>query len=370
MSDDLGLGMSDGNDGTSYGRRPSYGRRRIVVTLVALAVIAIIVLGVLGGARAFDRIFGAPSDYSGDGTGTVAVQITPGQTLSDIGQVLVDAGVVKSVEAFTDAATENEDAASIGPGYYELRKRMSGAAAVELLLDPASLQQARVVIPEGRRMRDIFAAIAAATDITVAQLEGAAKNPAALGVPSWGAGHSLEGFLFPATYDFPPGTTAKEALTAMVRRFDQAAAEAGLVKGAKRLGFTPYEVLTIASIVEREGRLVEDFAKIAEVFYNRIDRGMRLDSDATLYYVLEPDHGGLTNSDLQLDSPYNTRRNPGIPPTPIASPGDNALKAALHPATGPYLYFVTIDKDGRAAFAETLDEFNKLVAQSRANGVE
>jgi UPF0755 protein len=370
MSDDLGLGLSDGDGGSSYGQPPSYGRRRLVVTLVALAVIAVIVLAVLGGARAFDRLFGAAADYSGDGSGTATVQIMPGQTLSDIGQALVDAGVVKSVAAFTDAADANEDAASIGPGYYQLHKHMSGASAVELLLDPASLQQARVVVPEGRRMRDIFAAIADATDITVPQLEQVAKNPAALGVPSWGAGHSLEGFLFPATYDFPPGTTAKEALTAMVRRFDQAASDAGLVKGAQRLGMSPYEVLTIASIIEREGRLTEDFAKIAEVFYNRLDRGMRLDSDATLYYVLEPDHGGLTNSDLQIDSPYNTRLNVGLPPTPIASPGDNALQAALHPATGPYLYFVTIDQEGHAAFAETLDKFNELVAQSRANGVE
>jgi UPF0755 protein len=370
MSDDLGLGLSEGDGAASYGRPPSYGRRRVVVALVALAVIAIIVVAVLGGARFFDRLFGAPADYSGDGTGTATVQITPGQTLSDIGDVLVDAGVVKSVEAFTDAASENEDASSIGPGYYALHKHMSAAAAVELLLDPSSLQQARVVVPEGRRMRDIFAAIADATDITVPQLEKVAENPAALGVPSWGAGHPLEGFLFPATYDFPPGTTAKEALTAMVRRFDQAATDAGLVKGARRVGLSPYEVLTIASIIEREGRLVEDFAKIAEVFYNRLDQGMRLDSDATLYYVLEPDHGGLTNSDLAIDSPYNTRLNPGIPPTPIASPGDNALNAALHPAEGPYLYFVTIDKEGHAAFAETLDEFNDLVAQSRANGVE
>jgi UPF0755 protein len=366
MTDPLGLGLGHGDDG----HRPPYGRRRVVVALVALGVAAILVLGVLVGVRVFDGIFGAPADYSGQGSGTATVRIEPGQSLSDIGQALVDAEVVRSVEAFTDAASEDERAATIGPGYYELRRHMEAALALDLLLDPSSLQQARVVVPEGRRMRDIFAAIADATDITVSQLEKAAKDPAALGVPSWGAGHSLEGFLFPATYDFPPGTTAKEALTAMVRRFDQAAADVGLVEGAQRVGLSPYEVLTIASIVEREGRLVDDFAKIAEVFYNRLDRGMRLDSDATLYYVLEPGHGGLTSSDLKIDSPYNTRLHPGLPPTPIASPGENALGAALRPAKGPYLYFVTIDKEGHAAFATTLDEFNRLVAESRANGVE
>jgi UPF0755 protein len=341
-----------------------------VVALVALGVVAVVLLGAVVGAKWFGSVFGAPPDYTGKGSGSVTVQVKPGQSLSDIGQALVDAEVVKSVEAFTDAASNDERATGIGPGYYELREHMQASLALALLLDPASLHQARVVVPEGRRMRDIFAAIADATDVTVPQLEKAARDPAALGVPSWGAGHSLEGFLFPATYDFPPGTTAKQALTAMVTRFNQAADDVDLVKGAQRLGMSPYDILTIASIVEREGRLTEDFKKIAEVFYNRLDRGMRLDSDATLYYVLEPDHGGLTQSDLRIDSPYNTRLHPGLPPTPIASPGEAALAATLHPASGPYLYFVTIDKAGHAAFATTLEEFNRLVAQSRANGVE
>jgi UPF0755 protein len=278
--------------------------------------------------------------------------------------------VVASSGAFTDAASSNDRASSIGPGTYRLHKHMSADAALSLLLDPSSLVQARVTVPEGRRMRDIFAAIAADTDISTSALEAAAKNPQALGVPAWGAGHSLEGFLFPATYDFQPGTTAKQALSAMVSRFNQEAASVRLVAGARQVGLSPYEVLTLASIIEREGRLTEDFPKIAEVFYNRLHRNMALQSDATLYYALEPGHGPLTQSDLKLDSPYNTRIHTGLPPTPIASPGTNALNAALHPAHGPYLYFVTIDQAGHAAFATTLDEFNKLVAESRRNGVQ
>jgi UPF0755 protein len=129
-------------------------------------------------------------------------------------------------------------------------------------------------------------------------------------------------------------------------------------------------VLTLASIIEREGRLTADFPKIAEVFYNRLHRNMALQSDATLYYVLPPNHGSLTAADLKLNSPYNTRIHTGLPPTPIASPGETALTAALHPAHGPYLYFVTIDKAGHAAFATTLDEFNRLVVESRRNGVQ
>jgi len=360
------LGLSHEDEATP---RPPYGRRRLVIGAVGLAVIGIVVAVILVGSHIVHSLFGS-ADYSGNGYGSVQVQINPGDSLTTIGQELADANVVASSSAFTDAASSNPRAASIGPGYYKLHLHMSSSAALALLLDPASLVQARVTIPEGRRLRDIIATIAANTSISSADLETAAKNPSALGVPSWGAGHPLEGFLFPATYNFPPKTTAVQALSAMVTRFNQEATSIHLVADAKATGLSPYQVLTLASIIEREGRVQSDFPKIAEVFYNRLHQGMALQSDATLYYVLPPDHGGLTSSDLQLDSPYNTRINVGLPPTPIASPGETALNAALHPAHGPYLYFVTIDKAGHAGFAKTLDEFNVLVAQSRRNGVQ
>jgi UPF0755 protein len=340
------------------------------MALVAAAVVALIVGGgflLLSTVRGW---FGAPADYKGAGFGNVLVQVNPGDSLTAIGQTLAGKEVVRSVGAFTDAAN---DSTAIGPGYYRMHKHMQASLAVRLLLNPSSLVQSRVTIPEGRRMlgpNGILAAIAAATDITMGDLTTASQAPATLGVPGWGAGHSLEGFLFPATYDFPPGTTATEALTAMVTRFNQAATDVGLVGGARKLGKSPYEVLTLASMVEREGRVTADFPKIAEVFYNRLHRGMTLGSDATLFYVLPPDHGpSLSPTELHTDSPYNTRLHTGLPPTPIASPGETALRAALHPAKGPYLYFVTINKAGDAAFATTLDEFNTLVAQSRRNGV-
>jgi UPF0755 protein len=362
------LGLSE--HGEQPTRGPSYGRRRLIVAAVGVAVIVVIVAVLLVGVHAIRSIFGSASDYSGTGYGSVQVQIHPGDSLTAIGQELADAHVVASSEAFADAASSNSRASSIGPGFYKLRLHMSGASAVTLLLDPSSLLQARVVVPEGRRLRDIIATLVQETTISQADLEAAAKNPAALGVPSWGAGHPLEGFLFPATYNFPPTTTATQALSAMVTRFNQEMTSIHLVAEAHTTGLSPYQVLTLASIIEREGRLQPDFPKIAEVFYNRLHQGMALQSDATLYYVLPPDHGPLTSSDLHINSPYNTRINVGLPPTPIASPGETALLAALHPAHGPYLYFVTIDKAGHAGFATTLDEFNRLVAQSRANGVQ
>jgi UPF0755 protein len=367
MTDDLGLGLS----GPEADPRPSYRRRRIAVALVVLAVIGVIVAGVLLSARIFDNLFGAPGDYSGSGTGTVQVQVHEGDSITAIGQTLEDSGVVKSADAFVEAASSSDEASSIGPGYYELHKHMQASLALSLLLDPDSLVQSRVVVPEGLRQRDIFARIdEASEDISLAQLEKAAQDPAALGVPAWGAGHPLEGFLFPATYDFPPGTTAKQALSAMVSRFNDEAKSLGIANRAKQLGYSPYEVLTLASIVEREGRLQSDFPKIAEVFYNRLRIGMPLQSDATLYYVLPDDNGPLRQSQLHLQSPYNTRINGGLPPTPIASPGSLALKATLHPAQGSFLYFVTIDKAGHTGFASTDAEFQRLVQQSRANGVE
>jgi UPF0755 protein len=368
VTHELGLHFEPGEDGPRDAG-PSYTRRRIAFAGILIVVVLVVVGVAIGGVKLFTHFLGAPPDYQGDGYGSVIVQVHPGDSLTQIGERLDAAGVVRSSGAFTDAASNNDRAASIGPGYYRLHKHMQASLALSLLLNPSSLVQSRVTIPEGRRLRDILAQVAQDTNISSAALAAAAKAPSKLGVPAWGAGHPLEGFLFPATYDFGPDTTATQALSAMVSRFNQEAASLGLVAGAKARGMTPYQILTLASIIEREGRLTSDFPKIAEVFFNRLHRGMPLGSDATLYYVLPPNHGQLTQSELKIDSPYNTRLHTGLPPTPIASPGEAALRAALHPAKGPYLYFVTIDQAGHAAFATTLDEFNRLVAESRRNGV-
>jgi UPF0755 protein len=308
-----------------------------------------------------------PADYVGPGTGSVVVEVHPGDSLTAVGKTLVAKGVVRSLGAWTDAANSNP---TVDPGFYRLHLHMQASLALKLLLDPKSALHNAVTIPEGQRLRDIVPKVATALGVPVSKVEAATKNPAALGVPSWGAGHPLEGFLFPATYDFAPHTTPVQALSMMVQRFNQEATSLNLVAGAQQLGRTPYEILTLASIIEREGRLTSDFPKIAEVFYNRLRDGMSLGSDATLFYVLPDNNGPLRQSQLHLKTPYNTRDNPGLPPTPIASPGSLALKAALHPAHGSYLYFVTIDKAGHAGFATTDAEFQRLVAESRANGVQ
>ena len=368
MSDDLGIGLEPVDE-----QRPNYTARRIAVVVISFVVVAALVVGIVGlvrGADGLRNLFGNASDYSGAGFGSVVVEVHNGDTLSRIGERLHSAGVVESVGAFTAAADANNRARLIGPGFYRLHKHMKASLALTLMLNPSSLVADRVTITEGMRMDAILLALSSKAHIPLQSLKNAAADPATLGVPSWGRGHSLEGFLFPATYTYPPNTTAVQALTAMVRRFNQEVSTLDLVAASAARHMTPYAVLTLASIVQREGRLDSDFPTIAEVFDNRLARNMTLGSDATLYYIKPLGYGPLTASDLKIDSPYNTRLHLGLPPTPIVSPGELALRAVLHPSVGDYLYFVTIDKQGHAAFARTKAEFDRLVAESRRNGVQ
>ncbi|HVT20270.1 MAG TPA: endolytic transglycosylase MltG [Mycobacteriales bacterium] len=358
----LGFGMEEE---PPHDPRPQ--RRAAGVGVVAVLVILVAIVVLVG--RALSGIFGGGGDYSGQGSGSVTVVVKPGDSASAIASTLVDAGVVKSTSAFTSAAEANPRSRGIQPGTYRLHEHMKADLALALMLKPSALVSYTVTIPEGFTAADIVARIVKETPIPASDLRAALANPAALGLPAWANGH-VEGFLFPATYQVQPGETAAEVLTAMVTRFNQAADDVKLSKFAKKVGLSEYQVITLASIVQREGRLIDDFPKIAEVFFNRLHNQMRLDSDATLYYVLGPNHGPLTAADLALDSPYNTRKYAGLPPTPINSPGQDAIEAVLHHPSGPYLYFVTIDQEGHTAFSTTYHHFRELVAESRANGVQ
>jgi UPF0755 protein len=353
------LGQGDGASGRTT--------RRALLLVGGMLVTLIVVIGVLV-AGPIRHLLDNSSDYSGEGSGSVLVVVHPGDSASTIASTLSDAGVVRSSGAFTNAASLNPRSRDIQPGTYRLRRHMKASFALALMLKPASLVSYRVTIPEGFTSAAIVARLAAETPISAASLQDALAHPKALGLPGYAHGR-VEGFLFPATYDIQPGETATQALSAMVARYKQAAQQVGLDSGAQHIGLSPYDVLTLASIVQREGLLVSDYPRIAEVFVNRLDDQMPLGSDATLYYVLGPNHGPLTATDLALNSPYNTRLNTGLPPTPINSPGTAALDAVLHHPDGPLLYFVTIDKAGHTAFATNLTRFNQLVAESRANGV-
>ena len=342
-------------------RRRGHGPVGIVVALLVLALVA--GGAVLGGRRLLSAFGGPAPDYDGPGTGEAQVQVMRGASLAAIGDALERADVVKSAEAFVDVARDDERALRIQPGWYRLRLRMEARLALELLLDPKSRLRSRVTIPEGTTVERTLQLIARGVDgVSLASLRAAADNPAALGLPAYAKGR-LEGFLFPATYDFEPGTSAVEVLKTLVAEFEVRAERLQLAERAKALGITPYEALIIGSLVEGETGHESDRGKVARVVYNRLKVPMRLQFDSTVKYAYGlrgENKTRLFYRDLEIDSPYNTYRIDGLPPAPINSPGEAALIAALDPTPGPWLYFVVIDKQGRSAFATTAAEFARL----------
>jgi UPF0755 protein len=180
---------------------------------------------------------------------------------------------------------------------------------------------------------------------------------------------SLEGLLFPDTYFVNPGDDEAKLLARMVDAFDRMASAAGAQDAQVKAGVTPYQAIVVASLVEEEAKVDEDRGMIARTIYNRLGRNMKLGIDATVEYAIGAHKPRLTNADLDIDSPYNTRKFAGLPPTPIAAAGQKSLEAALNPTPGPWLYYVLADANGRHAFATTDAEFEQLVRQARAKGL-
>ena len=350
------------------GRRPRRGLRTGVVVLVLIGLLA---GALLGGGLLLDRL-GSPAalDYDGQGSGEVVVQVEPGQTAADVGRTLVDEGVVQSTEAFNAAAREEPDSTKLQPGSFTLRRQMSAESALAALLDPATRVQGTIAIPEGFRVEQTLARIAARTDIPLAELQAAAKDTGELGLPAYARGQ-LEGFLFPATYEVEPGATAVEVLRMMVERFEQSATSLGLTAKAEALGRTPYDIVKVASLIEREVRFDDELPKVAQVVYNRLEQGETLGIDAAILYGLGPDResGALRQSELDRVTPYNLRKVQGLPPTPIASPGEKTLEAALNPTGGDVLFYVLSTKEGRSTFTSNLRDHNDAVKKARDEGV-
>ncbi|GAB3303019.1 hypothetical protein GCM10027451_07590 [Geodermatophilus aquaeductus] len=355
----------DHHDEDHGSRRTRNGRRRRspLANVLALLVLAALVAGIVFGGRALIGLVNPEAeDYTGTGTGTVEVRVGDGDTLSDIARTLVESDVIASSEPFVEAAEADPAATGIQPGVYVLRAQMSGQAALDLLLDPATRQVSRVTVPEGTTLAATLQRIAESTGLPIEDLQAAAADPAALGLPPYANGQ-LEGFLFPATYDVEPDDTAADVLRAMVARFTDMATGMQLEQRAAAAGRSVYDVVVVASMIERETRVDDERANVAQVVYNRLDQGIPLGIDATLAYGLDKNGNDLTVSDLQSDNPYNTRRIAGLPPTPIGAPGEASLEAALAPTTGDLLYYVLASDDGRHFFTASYDEF--LVARQQ-----
>lgn len=356
----IGLDMVPDEAGGGPPRRSRSARGPVLVAVVALLVVG---LAVVVGLKA---LTGGTSDYSGTGTGSVTVVVAKGDSLRQIGKTLADAGVVASESAFVDAASADQRAQSIAPGTYVLHAQMSGQAAVDLMLDPASRQVVKLLVPEGWRVDRTVAAAAKATGLSEQALKDSLSRASSLGLPAYAKGNP-EGFLFPATYEFEPGVSADAVVKAMIARYAQMAQDDDLEGQASARGLTPLEVLTVASIIQLEVD-PQDYPKAARAIYNRLDKGMPLQLDSTVNYALGLQSLHLTAAQLATDSPYNTYRHKGLPPGPISSPGDAAIQAALNPAAGSWLYWVTTDPQTRTTkFATTYDEFLALKKEFQAN---
>jgi len=305
------------------------------------------VLLLAGGAK----ILLTPNDFSGPGGSSTVVKITAGSSLTEIGETLRRGGVVASVDAFVDAA-DGPKGKVLHPGSYRLRKELPAADAMGLLLDPKNKIQSKVTVPEGLRLDETLALLSRKTKIPLADFRSVAAHPETLRLPPYAAG-TLEGFLFPATYDIEPGATAHSLLDAMVIKFRQVAAELGLNRTAR-----PRDAVVLASLAQAEGGRDSDYPKIARVLDNRLRLHKRLELDTTVLYAQGRRTLHVTENDTKVASPYNTYQVGGLPAGPISNPGLPALRAALKPAHGDWLWFVATDPKHRITrFTDSEDEF-------------
>ena len=283
-----------------------------------------------------------------EGLEEVTIEIPTGASGSEIAGILYEAGVVKSTQAFFRVAVADERSQKVAPGSHRLTLKISAQQALEQLLDPERIPNL-IRINEGAWRSEIQEAFLSYgfTRSEISRAFSSLKLPKGFS--------SSEGLLFPAQYSFPEGTTAAQAAQRLVERFTEDRYAKILLQGSAQ--YSPQQLLTIASIIQAEGS-TQDFSKVSRVIYNRLKIGMPLQMDSTVHYIMQA-RGDifLSRKSTMLNSPYNTYRRYGLPPGPICSPGADAIKAALEPVAGDWLYFITV-APGDTRFTSSLDEFN------------
>ncbi|MBM9458815.1 endolytic transglycosylase MltG [Nocardioides sp. zg-536] len=352
--------------------KPSRRRRSGCLPVLVVAVLFIVAVGWIGRGWVADvkDMLSGPEDYPGPGSGEVVLVIDPGQSVTSIGNELAELDVVASGEAFVDAAADNPKSTGIQAGSYVLKLKMKASDAVAYLIDPANVAVTQVTIPEGFTVDQIVARLEKATEFSAEEFRQVLEDPAAYDLPDYAQGNP-EGYLFPATYAFTPADEPADMLAAMVARYERALGDNDIEKTGAALGpgYTPEQIMTVASLVEAEGR-GDDMPKIARAIYNRLEKpngggtnGL-LQIDAAVLYALGTRDTSKLRAPLAdlTDSPYNTYRFPGLPPGPIGAPGEKAIQAALKPAEGDWIYWVTVDCQGTTKFSETLAEHNQYQA--------
>jgi UPF0755 protein len=378
-------------------RRQANRRRRNVITgsvvvLLTLVVIAAVYLG--------SSLFsGSDNDFHGDGKDDVVIQVRDGDSTTAIGQALHEHNVVASVKAFLDAARNNQAIAAIQPGFYRVRTEIPAASAVQRLTDPAN-RVGKLVIPEGRQLDDVAVV---GTDIVVDGIftlisnascvdlnsqhkcvpaedlrKAAGALPATdLAIPDWaaqpvaamGTDHRrIEGLIAPGSFNVDPAASPKDILATLIGQSSGVYVKAGLLETAAAMNMSPYSILVVASLVQRESK-PDDFPKVARVIYNRLGQNSKLEFDSTVNYLLDRQEVATTDADRARETPWNTYASAGLPATPICSPGTQALASAEHPELGDWLYFVTVDLQGTTLFTPDYQQHLANIELAKHNGV-
>lgn len=364
--------MSDlrGDDG---GLNRAEVHRRLksgLAVLVSLAILGGIVwVGWTKGYAAY-MDWRQTDDYIGTGDVETQIVIPSGATVRKIGDICVQAGVVRSAKAFEQAAAAEPKSTGIQAGTYAIKTRLPAATAVQVLINPANKVVKRVVIPEGKRLTGIVPLLVAGSGLTTDDFTKALADPSKLGLSAWAEGQP-EGFLFPDSYEVGNPADATTILATMAKQFTSVAGDLNLEARAAELGYTPRQIVTVASIIEAEVSRPEDRPMVARAIYNRLEgktpdgKPMKLQLDSTVIYAVGAE-GRLTTTDAERAtvSPYNTYLVDGLPPGPINSPGKAAMEAALNPDDGDWLYWVVVNpQTGETKFATTYADHQANVAE-------
>jgi UPF0755 protein len=338
-----------------------------------LAVVIALSILLFGGLFVYDKAsgylstFGEVPDFTGGGKARITITIPDGASVDDIGALLTAKGVIKSTKAWDKAVRAEELATSVQAGRYLMKTQMPAADALRLLINPGESRiRLQFTIREGLRMSAQVTDLVKGTKIKRSDYVAALKKPKKLGLPKY-AKNRPEGFLYPETYELTADSTARSVLKRMVMQYETVTENLNFEAKAKAMHRSPYAVLTVASIIEREVRNPAYRGKVARVLYNRLDAGQKLELDSTVIYALRSDRNTTTPADRKVKSKYNTYRHKGLPPGPISAPGEDALNAAANPAPGKWLYFTTVNFDtGETKFATSFAEHEKNVAQFQA----
>ena len=321
---------------------------------------------------------------AGEPGAAVNFTVNDGDTVSSVASRLADQGFIENATIFRWYAS-SRGGIDLLPGYYSLRPKDNAGRIIKALSTPPAQTFVSVTFPEGMTLTQMGERLASKlTFMSVDDFVAAATDGSVLSEFLPQGGTTLEGLLFPDTYQVSGDGTEAGVVKTMAEMMQRVARQTNLVEGAKSLGLSPYELLIVASMVEREAKVPEDRAKIAQVIYNRLALDMNLEIDAAVKYGQDPSMTWLQMK--ETDTPYNVYRNKGLPPTPIANPGRASIEAALSPAGTPprtdeacvglapnvkcqYLYYVLADKAGRHVFATTYEQHLVNVEKSRAAGI-